>query len=279
VIRRRVPHSVPQGSRSAVVTGGGGGIGAAVARELAGRGYHVLVTDIDADAAAKVAAEVGGESVAHDVTDPEATRAVADRARAQAPLGAWVANAGLGTGGPLADLTDAQARALVEVNVLGVVWSTRAAIDAFRDQGQGGELAITASLSGLGPVPGLSLYAATKAAVLSLAQSLSDELRADRIRVHAINPDGVATALLSEMEPRARELVRSGVLLTPEQVASELVGMFGTGRVVRTVPTWRGVMMRTSTLAPSTLLRATPVLQRLGARNLAHDPGRTRPDS
>ncbi|WP_345417734.1 SDR family oxidoreductase [Pseudonocardia xishanensis] len=279
MIRRRVAHSVPQGSRSAVVTGGGGGIGAAVARELAGRGYRVLVTDVDGDTAAKVAAEVGGESLVQDVTDPEAARATADRARRLAPLGAWVANAGLGTGGPLADLSDAQARTLVEVNVLGVVWSARAAIDAFRAQGGGGELAITASLSGLGPVPGLSLYAATKAAVLSLAQSLSDELRADRIRVHAINPDGVATALLSEMEPRARELVRSGVLLTPEQVATELVGMFGTSRVVRTVPTWRGVMMRTSTLAPSTLLRATPVLQRLGARNLAHDPGRTGPGS
>uniref|UniRef100_UPI0015F01D17 SDR family NAD(P)-dependent oxidoreductase n=1 Tax=Pseudonocardia pini TaxID=2758030 RepID=UPI0015F01D17 len=196
-----------------------------------------------------------------------------------APLGAWVANAGLGTGGPLAELTDAQVEALVAVNVLGVVWSTRAAIEAFRAQGGGGELAITASLSGLGPVPGLSLYAATKAAVLSLAQSLSAELRADGIRVHAINPDGVATPLLSGMEPRARALVRSGVLLTPERVASELVGMFGTGRVVRTVPTWRGVMMRTSTLAPGRLLRATPLLRRIGARNLAHDPGLTSPDS
>jgi NAD(P)-dependent dehydrogenase (short-subunit alcohol dehydrogenase family) len=276
MIRRPAEHRVPAGSRSAVVTGGGGGIGAAVARELAERGYRVLVTDVDADAAAKVAAGIGGESLAHDVTDAAATRAAADRARALAPLGAWVANAGLGTGGPLSELTEPQVRALVEVNVLGVVWSARAAADAFREQARsgvarGGELAITASLSGLGPVPGLSLYAATKAAVLSLAQSLSDELRADGIRVHAINPDGVATPLLSGMEPNARALVRSGVLLTPDRVATELVGMFGTGRVYRTVPTWRGVLMRTSTLAPSRLLRATPLLSRIGARRAARD--------
>jgi short-subunit dehydrogenase len=264
----RVAHRVAPGSRSAVVTGGGGGIGAAVARELASRGYRVLVTDVSADAAAKVAAEVGGESMLHDVTSPDATREVAARACELAPLGAWVANAGLGTGGPLADLTDAQARALVEVNVLGVVWSARAAVEAFRAQGGGGELAITASLSGIGPVPNLSLYAATKAAVLSLAQALAEEHRADGIRVHAINPDGVATPLLSTMDPRAQATVRSGVLLTPERVAAELLGMFGTRRIVRTVPTWRGVLARANTLAPSVTLRAFPVLQRMGARKL-----------
>ncbi|WP_312858473.1 SDR family NAD(P)-dependent oxidoreductase, partial [Pseudonocardia pini] len=63
MIPRRVAHRVPQGSRSAVVTGGGGGIGAAVARELAGRGYRVLVTDVDGEAAAMVAAGIGGESL------------------------------------------------------------------------------------------------------------------------------------------------------------------------------------------------------------------------
>lgn len=268
MIRRRVAHRVPAGSRSAVVTGGGGGIGAAVARELAERGYRVLVTDVDGAAAEKVAAAVGGESMPHDVTDPEATRAVAEHARTLAPLGAWVANAGLGTGGPLVDLTDAQARALVEVNVLGVVWSCRAAAEAFRAQGQGGELAITASLSALGPVPNLSLYAATKAAVLSLAQALAEEHRADRIRVHAINPDGVATPLLSEMDARAQATVRSGVLLTPDRVAVELLDMFGTSRIVKTAPTWRAVLARANTLAPSVTLRAFPVLQKMGARKL-----------
>lgn len=269
----RVAHRVAPGSRSAVVTGGGGGIGAAVARELAERGYRVLVTDVDGEAAATVAAAVGGDSLVHDVTDPDATRVVAARARDLAPLGAWVANAGLGTGGPLVDLTDAQARALVEVNVLGVVWSARAAVEAFREQGragvaQGGELAITASLSGIGPVPNLSLYAATKAAVLSLAQALAEEHRADRIRVHAINPDGVATPLLSTMDARAQATVRSGVLLTPDRVAAELLDMFGTSRIVKTVPTWRAVLARANTLAPSVTLRAFPLLQRMGARKL-----------
>jgi short-subunit dehydrogenase len=256
------------------VTGGAGGIGAALARELAGRGYRVLVTDVDESRAAAVAREIGGEALAYDVTDPEAAHAVVARAREIAPLGAWLANAGIGTGGPLVELTDAQVRALVEINLLGVVWGSRAAAAAFREQGIGGELAVTASISGVGPVPGLSLYAATKAAVLSLAQSLSAELRADGIRVHAVNPDGAATALLSTMEPRARALVRSGVLLTPEEVATALVGMFGTARVVRSVPTWRAVMMRLTTLAPGPLLRAAPVMQRIGARKAPFQPPR-----
>ncbi|MEU7813677.1 SDR family oxidoreductase [Pseudonocardia sp. NPDC049154] len=266
MIRRRVAHPVPAGSRSAVVTGGARGIGAAIARELAGRGYRVLVTDVDETAAKATAAEIGGESAAYDVTDPAAAHAVAARARELAPLGAWVSNAGVGTGGPLADLTDAEARALVEINLLGPVWGSRAAIAAFREQDGGGDLAITASLSGLGPVPGLSLYAATKAAVLSLASALSAEVRVDGIRVHAINPDGVATALLDTMEPRARALVRSGVLLTPDRVATELVGLFGTGRVYKTVPGWRGAMMRLTALAPGPLLRAAPLMQAIGAR-------------
>ena len=149
---------------------------------------------------------------------------------------------------------------------MGPLWGSRAAIEAFRAQGGGGDLAFTASLSGLGPVPGLSVYAATKAAVLSLASALSHELRADGIRVHAVNPDGADTALLHDMEENARALVRSGVLISPERAAAELVGMFGTRRVYRTVPAWRGAMMRLSALAPGPLLHAVPVMRAIGAR-------------
>jgi NAD(P)-dependent dehydrogenase (short-subunit alcohol dehydrogenase family) len=273
--RRRVLHQAPADSRSAVVTGAARGIGESIARELVGRGYLVLVTDVDGEAAAATAERIGASAgIAYDVTDPDAAHAVAARARELAPLGAWVSNAGVGFDGALAELDEKNVRTLVDVNLLGPIWGSRAAIAAFREQAaegaRGGELAITASLSGLGPVPGLSVYAATKAGVLSLATSLNSELRRDGIRVHAICPDGVGTALLDGMAPngQAKALVRSGVLLTPDQVAKALVEMFGTSRVYRTLPAWRGVMMRLSALVPGPLMRLEPAIRALGSRRL-----------
>jgi len=117
-----------------------------------------------------------------------------------------------------------------------VIWGSRAAIDVFRTQAldgvRGGELAIIASLSAHGPVPGLSVYAATKAAVLSLATSLDSELRRDVAAVHAICPDGVNTVLLTGMadDSQGKALVRSGKLYQPHDIAEALVAMFGTKR-------------------------------------------------
>ncbi len=258
-----------------MVTGAARGIGRAVAAELVGRGYQVVVTDLDVEAAKVTAGEIGAAlGLGLDVTDVDATRGVVEEARVIAPLGAWVCNAGLGYDGDLNDLTEQQVRALVDVNVLGVVWGARAATDAFRQQAadgvKGGDIGIVASLSSHGPVPGLSMYAATKAAVLSLATSLHVELKGEKIRVHAICPDGVDTRMLADMEPggRAQALVRSGTLLQPTHVARVLVGMFGTRKVYRTMPAWRGVLVRTTSLAPGPTMRLEPLLRRQGQRKI-----------
>ncbi len=265
----------PGSPRSAVVTGAARGIGRAIAVELIGRGYQVVVSDIDAEAAKITAGEIGAPlGLGLDVTDPEATRGVAEEARILAPLGAWVCNAGVGFDGELNDLTEAQVRTLVDVNVLGVVWGARVATDVFRGQAaegvKGGDLAITASLSAHGPVPGLSLYAATKAAALSLATSLHVELKGEKIRVHAICPDGVDTQMVREMEAdgRAQALVASGTFFQPQQVARELVDMFGTRRVYRTMPAWRGAMVRFTGLVPGPSMRLEPLLRKLGRRKI-----------
>jgi len=153
-----------------------------------------------------------------------------------------------------------------------VIWGCRAAIDAFRtgafDGVRGGELAIIASLSAHGPVPGLSVYAATKAAVLSLATSLDTELRRDGVAVHAICPDGVNTVLLTGMadDSQGKALVPSGKLYQPQDIAEALVAMFGTKRVYRTLPAWRGVMLRTTGVFPGPTMRLEPVMRRWGAR-------------
>jgi short-subunit dehydrogenase len=160
------------------------------------------------------------------------------------------------------------------VNVLGVTWGVRAAADAFRGQlaagVPGGEIGIVASLSAHAPVPNLSVYAATKAAVLSLAVSIAAELRRDGIGVHAVCPDGVSTAMLDGFDPAGstREILAAGVLLTPETVAHELVAMFGTRRVYRTLPAWRGIVARSASLTPTLAMRLDPAMRRLGARRL-----------
>jgi NAD(P)-dependent dehydrogenase (short-subunit alcohol dehydrogenase family) len=272
-----MPQSVvnPERPRSAVVTGAARGIGRAIAVELVARGYLVLVTDVDGPAAEATAAEIGAHAgMALDVTDPAANRLVAARAGEAAPLGAWVCNAGVAVDGDLLDLSDPEVSLQVEVNVLGVMWGVRAAADVFREQlatgVAGGEIGIVASLSAHAPVPNLSVYAATKAAVLSLATSIASELRGDGIRVHAVCPDGVSTAMLEGFDPAGstREILAAGVLLTPETVARELVAMFGTRRVYRTLPAWRGVVARSASLAPTLAMRVDPLMRRLGAHRL-----------
>ncbi|VXB33304.1 Short-chain dehydrogenase [Aeromicrobium sp. 9AM] len=267
------PLVKPGKPRSAVVTGSGRGIGRAIAVELVGRGYQVIVTDLDAAAAETTANEIGAAlGLGLDVTDPDANRDIAARAREIAPLGAWVCNAGVLMEGDLTALSVGQVRAMVEVNVLGVMWGVRAAADAFRDQHEvkGGDIGVIASLSAHAPVPGLSVYAATKAAVLSLTTSLASELRPDKIRVHAVCPDGVDTAMVAGMDAQGdvRAALAAGVLLTPPQVARELVDMFGTGRVYKTLPAWRGAVARSASLAPRAAVHLDPWVRRLGARRL-----------
>ncbi|MFI5428196.1 SDR family oxidoreductase [Aeromicrobium sp. UC242_57] len=167
----------PDVPRSAVVTGAGRGIGRAVAAELVARGYRVVVTDLDEAAAVRAADEIGAsEGLRLDVTDPEANRVVAVHAREIAPLAVWVCNAGVLFEGEVTSLTEQQIRTTFDVNVLGAVWGVRAAADAFREQSSlgiiGGQIGVLASLSAHAPVPGLSVYAASKAAVLSLVTSL-----------------------------------------------------------------------------------------------------------
>lgn len=264
-----------QHPRSAVVTGGARGIGRAIAAELVGRGYQVWVTDLDGDDAAATAAEIGAAGgFALDVTDPQANRDAAARASESAPLGAWVCNAGVLFEGDLTDLTEQQVRLQIEVNVLGAMWGARAAAETFWAQSgrgaKGGEIGIVASLSSHAPVPGLSAYAASKAAALSIATSLAQELRGDKIRVHAVCPDGVSTDMVAQMKPggEARKALAGGVMLTPQVVARELVDMFGTRRVYKTLPAWRGVFARLISWAPGPLAPADRLSRRIGARRL-----------
>jgi len=254
---------------SVVVTGAARGIGRSIAELMVRRGHRVVITDVNGAAVRRTADEIGAVAgLEQDVTDEASHRLVAEQALTHGPLTAWFNNAGVGHDGSLADLSSEQVSNLVQVNLFGTIWGMRAALEAFG--GGGGDIVNVASLSGLGPVPGLSVYAATKAAVVSLTTSVNAET-SRKVRVHTVCPDGVATDMVAAMNPTgvAKALVHSsGRLLTAETVAAEAIGLLGTSRVVRTVPGWRGGLVRATSLAPSVFQKALPVVRLMGSRGI-----------
>ena len=250
-----------------VVTGGARGIGRGIAELMVARGHQVVIGDLDGWAAATTAAEIGAVAgLAQDVRDPGSHRLVAEEAARHGALTTWFNNAGVGDDGTLASLTEAQVRLLVEVNLLGTTWGTRAALAAFGPAG--GDVVNIASLAALGPVPGYSMYAATKAAVVSLSASANAEAPRG-VRVHALCPDGVDTAMLAAQDPSGlgSQLVHSGgAILSVADVATAAVSLVGSARVVRTVPGWRGGVVRASALAPGVMQHAAGLFAAQGRR-------------
>src|SRR5829696_1484548 len=161
-------------ARVAVVTGGGRGLGRAVANRLAALGHHVVVTDVDIDAAKETAGALpSATALVHDVRDPAAHWSVAKRAAAIGPLAVWVNNAGtIATGAPWL-LDDETVSRVVDVNLLGVIHGCRAAVATMSAAEGSGDIINLSSLASFGPVPGVGVYAATKAAVTSFTMSLA----------------------------------------------------------------------------------------------------------
>ena len=138
----------------AVVTGAGGGLGRAIALDLAGRGYLIQATDIDADAAAATATEIGaGASSAElDVTDQEACHAIATAAPRSGTLDLWVNNAGVLVTGQSWEQGEATRRAMLDVNALGTMNGTIAALEKMLPAGRGHVINVI-SLAGLVAAP------------------------------------------------------------------------------------------------------------------------------
>ena len=258
---------------SAVVTGAGRGIGREVARGLAARGYDVLVTDVD-EAGARATAEAIGDrarAMAQDVRDPESHRAVAGAAAERGPLAVWVNNAGVLRTEKAWEHSDDDVRMMVEANLLGVLWGSRAAIEAMRGQG-GGHVINLASMSAFGPVPGLAVYGATKHAVLGFTESLQGDLdeAGIPIRMHAVCPDGVDTRMVRDRaaDPEAAIIFSGGKdLLTAAEVADAIVGLLESDALVLTIPRGRAALARFAGRYPRIGLRLLRVFRRIGERN------------
>jgi NAD(P)-dependent dehydrogenase (short-subunit alcohol dehydrogenase family) len=252
--------------RTAVVTGAGGGLGRAIATELAGRGWAVWATDVDAAAAAQTAAAIGGEAKAAplDVTDASACRDRAATVDAEAgSLDLWVNNAGvLATG--LAWEQDAAARsAMLSINTMGTMNGTVAALERMVPAGRGHVVNVI-SLAGIVAAPGEVAYSASKHAAMAFTLGTLFDLRRSGHRgidVSAVCPDGIWTPMLEDKldDPDAAGSF-SGHLLTPEQVAREVGKLTERPRPILVLPRWRGPLLRVFDLFPRLAIRLLPAV-------------------
>jgi NADP-dependent 3-hydroxy acid dehydrogenase YdfG len=182
----------------AVVTGAGSGIGAALARELAGRGARLALCDIDLDAVERVARTLPAPAVVArvDVSDAQTMQAFADRTRAELGVPALVfANAGVSLTGDFLHGDPADFAWVVDVNLWGVVHTARAFLPGMVEAGEGRFVAVS-SVFGIIGVPNQTAYCATKAAVRGFAESLDQELAGTGVGVTCVHPGAVATNIV-----------------------------------------------------------------------------------
>ena len=188
----RLQHTV------AIVTGGGSGMGEAIAETYAREGAHVAVVDVDGDAAKKVARKIGNTAIAItcDVTKrSDIDAAVLETASAFGGLNVLVNNAGVAhLNKPMLEIDEKEFDRVFAVNVKGLFMFTQAVVPLMK--GKGGVIINIGSTAGLRPRPGLSAYNATKGAVHNLTKTLAVELAPDKIRVCAIAPVATDTPLL-----------------------------------------------------------------------------------
>jgi NAD(P)-dependent dehydrogenase (short-subunit alcohol dehydrogenase family) len=181
-----------------LVTGAGRGIGAEIARTLAGRGHAVGVTDLDAQAAKAVADDLDrAVGVALDVIDrlsiENACEEVEDRL---GPLEGWVSNAGISSMAPFVEIAEGEIDAALAVNAKGVMLCGQVAARRMLARGRGGVIVNVASMAGKrGAVPYLAHYVASKFAVVGVTQAMAYELAPHAIRVNSVCPGYVETSM------------------------------------------------------------------------------------
>ena len=222
----------------ALVTGGAGGIGRAICEAYAAAGAMVVAADISEDDARKTAKAVGGMAVAMDVADMDSISAGIAAVKAECGgIDILVNNAGIFNMASIDKITHEDYREQYDVNVGGTIFTCQAAVPLMKRRG-GGTIINFASQAGRRGEANVTIYCSTKAAVISITQSLALELASDNIRVNAIAPGVIDTPMwkhvdsqfavyehkpLGQKKLEVGEAVPLGRMGDPEDVAAPCV--------------------------------------------------------
>ena len=221
----------------AIVTGAAQGLGFGIARRLAQDGARVVLVDV-AESVHGAAAEIGPEAVARvcDVADSSAVdRLVAEAVEQHGQIDVMVANAGIGGGAPIVDMTDEAFRRIIAVNLEGTFYCCRAAARAMIPR-RSGAIVTVGSIFGRDTPAGSAAYGAAKAGVVALTQAAARELGPHGIRVNCVSPGHMATEMhwaalrrradaTGQLFEEVREAVRASVPLGRHGTAEELAAV------------------------------------------------------
>jgi NAD(P)-dependent dehydrogenase (short-subunit alcohol dehydrogenase family) len=241
------------GGQVVAITGGARGIGRATAAALIAQRARVAIGDIEAPLAERTAEELGGGTIGLplDVTDRASFEAflVGTETRLGA-LDVLINNAGIMPIGPFAEETDATAKRMIDINLHGVIFGSKLALERFLPRGRGHLVQIASIAGKAGAADGVT-YCATKHAVVGLSESLRQELRGSGINVTVVMPIGVNTELYSGLPQ-----IRGVKTPEPEDVANAIVEALQTGRFEVYVPRSIVSITRLNALLPRRVAEA-----------------------
>jgi NAD(P)-dependent dehydrogenase (short-subunit alcohol dehydrogenase family) len=216
-----VTHPTPRPGSVALITGGTGGFGRALARTLREREVTAVLADLDSERNRAVAEELGCPFVVLDVTDRAANEAVVAQVEAEhGRLDAAYLNAGISAAKSDDELDMAEFMKVVEVDLFGVVYGVEAARPAIRRAG-GGAIVVTASLAGLSPMAGDPGYSVAKGGAIAFVRSMAPRLSREGITISAICPGFADTAIIDRI--RDQFTAAGFPVLSAEEVADAML--------------------------------------------------------
>ncbi|TCR88031.1 acetoin reductase [Rhizobium sp. BK376] len=217
-----------------IVTGAARGIGAGIASDLAEKGAHVVIADLNADAAQQTASKIssaGGSAiaVAVDVSNRKSVKALIEETVWRfGRLDVMFNNAGISQTCPFLDVTEEDFNRIMKINGLGVLIGTQEAARQMIAQDHGGKIVNTASIAGKQGYPLFAHYCASKFAVVAITQAAARALAEHKITVNCFAPGVVKTELWEQLD---REFMQHGLTEKPEQALNEFSQAILLGRV------------------------------------------------
>jgi NADP-dependent 3-hydroxy acid dehydrogenase YdfG len=260
----KVPRSLA--GQVVAITGGARGIGRATAAALIAQGARVAIGDIARELAERTAQELGAGTIGLplDVTERASFAKFLDEVESRlGPLDILINNAGIMPIGPFIEESDATAHRMVDINLHGVIYGSKLALQRFLPRNRG-HLVQIASVAGKAGFPGGATYCATKHAVVGLSETLKAELRDTNIDVSVVMPVVVNTELGSGL-PKSRGFK----VVEPSDVADAIVEALQTGRFEVYVPKTVVGIVRLNALMPRRAMEAVGRILK-GDQVLAH---------